>query len=470
MWKKNNVNATAIVLKVIYDDADAKHKGQAVNSVANNKLLCVYVGDDCYKEMKEHAGHIPDLLEDLHDNGVEVVGLHIPIQFVAGGDFKLLCSWLGLAGGNSKHGCACCETPQDVWHLSMENLLQHFQQRGQQGIPSRNTGRQYKLSHHPLDDPYNCPACGEQVTPDTQPKVFPSESARLKWQQLHFGTCNFCIPYLTWLPAENFIFDILHAVLRIVPVLWRHTVSKHLTEEQLRSVCQFFFDATGVQLNSKSAGQSASGKDNGSGGRDCWPGEVCYAVMDNYEAVLNETYTEDQSEERLRDAEAVWQAFIKLAAELHAGCDENSPDAIEEHAVEVETLAEDVRTAFLKVASLREVTVYMHVLVHHASTTIRRWGSLSKFSSQGVEATHQVTKFVARYRAQRKARSVHKTVVIRTTLRQKAEEVPVINHRSSLVRMCGGRSQKQFQQHQQGKRRVGAKCTKPEIKARRLSM
>ena len=76
---------------MIYDhDKEAQHNGQAVNNIANNKILSFYVGDDCYKEMMEQAGDIPEKLGVIGRDGVEVHGIHVGIRFVAGGDYKLL--------------------------------------------------------------------------------------------------------------------------------------------------------------------------------------------------------------------------------------------------------------------------------------------------------------------------------------------------------------------------------------------
>ena len=78
LWKKGReVNVTALVPKIIYDDtAGTRLAGHTVNSVANNKLLCLYVGDDCYSNMKEYVGDIPEKLRLIAEEGVTVDGVH----------------------------------------------------------------------------------------------------------------------------------------------------------------------------------------------------------------------------------------------------------------------------------------------------------------------------------------------------------------------------------------------------------
>ena len=80
------------------------------------------------------------------------------------------------------------------------------------------------------------------------------------WQRDHKRVMHQCAPYLPWLPADHLTFDILHAVLRIVPVLWRHTIANHLDDAQHQTTCPRFEEKTGIQLSSQSAGQSRSGR------------------------------------------------------------------------------------------------------------------------------------------------------------------------------------------------------------------
>ena len=468
LWKKGQVNATALVLKIIYDDtAGTRLAGHTVNSVANNKLLCLYVGDDCYSNMKEYAGDIPEKLRLIAEEGVTVDGVHSTVKFLGGGDSKLLCSWLGLAGGASNFGCFTCETHAELWHLSFAELKEKL--RGADDadnpdpIPYRDTDRQADMSHVPRAVTFTCPCCNKDIHPNEQPTQFRDSRQRQAWQQLHLGTMHFCNPFFGWLPADRFVMDILHLVLRVVPVLFKHTVSSQLDPEQLEDVCRMFSDRTGVHISCGGAGQSAKGTKEERNPTECWSGEVCYTLMDDIMRVMEDAYLDQlQADEdplklqRYHASVEVWRAFICILAAIHEGCDDTDQASIEAHADEVEGLAEVFRQRYLQIASTRQVTVYMHHLWHHAATHIRRWGSLNKLSSQGTEAVHQVVKFVGRHRSDHKKSNVTRTCMTRVAAKQQVMDDPVVAQKLPK-RSWNNMSEKVFLKHNALKQECGAK-------------
>ena len=417
--------------------------------------------------MREHAGEIPAKLKAVADNGVIVDGVHADVKFLGGGDSKLLNAWLGLSGGSSNHGCFSCETHKQYWHLSYEELKQHFRtdeyDEDPDPIPYRDTDKQLRLSHVPQATAYTCCCCGDTINPNDQPRQFRDDKQRQEWQRRHLGTMYHCEPFFSWMPVDRFIMDVLHAVLRVVPALFRHTVSSQLTQDQLDDVCALFSDESTVHISCSGAGQSARGSKEERNATECWSGEVCYAVMDNVGKLLSDTYLgqlnaqdDPMKMQKYEASQKVWNAFICLLACIHAGCDDEDDAAIQLHADEVESLAETFRQCFLKVATTGQVTVYMHHLWHHASNTIRKYGSLGKLSSQGTEAVHQVVKFVGRHRSDKKKEHVTCTVMRRIAAKQQCMNDPVVAQNKGK-RTWRNMSELTFRKHEDAKMQAGAK-------------
>lgn len=97
-------------------------------------------------------------------------------------------------------------------------------------------------------------------------------------------------------------------------------------------------------------------------------------------------------------AEAVYYVYASPAAKL------------------LRELAEDFIDAFIDIAGPEKGTVYMHWMLCHVEKAVREYGSLLKFSCQGLEAIHGLLKYVTHQHANRSAKHTCGTSLTRINL------------------------------------------------------
>ena len=110
-------------------------------------------------------------------------------------------------------------------------------------------------------------------------------------------------------------------------------------------------------------------------------------------------------------AEDAWDSFFTFNEKLVSGCNDNDPENIKRHSEELRQLAEDFVNKFKKTASSQKVPPYMHMMACDIPRMVLLHGSLTKYSSQGVERLHQWVKFITAYRSDRQHKNVATTVI-----------------------------------------------------------
>ena len=461
VWKSLKVNGTTVCMKVIYNDKqDGKKKEHGgVNCVQNQRAIGFYLGDDCLKDLKLNApADLPDKLEQLQRGGIQVDGVNIKIHLVLGGDLKFITALLGLAGNAALFPCPFCichknllgKTIAELSAYTKEAYYTKADQQKQQlrkeleelqasGMPKsklrglaakirtqirdleraapevylgpRTMEQQQRLAH--VVDCDCCPGvgCGQAVRgADAAPER--TEADRILQQQYHFSSVEKAGPYLTCIAVEDIITDVLHIILRIVPVIYRATVSRRVDKTELQSISQWVFDTHRVIVSSETAVQSATGA-VGAVGNESWPGETCDKIMQIHEEILAMVHKPES--DNLQDALDVWGSFIDYNDCLLRGCDDNDPESVKAYAQALQDLAEDFNAKYLAAASNARCTPYIHVIKVDVPRQALRHGSLVKFSCQGLERLHQWVHFISTFRCNRHHATAPTTIISKIT-------------------------------------------------------
>eukprot|EP00873_Tetraselmis_striata_P013373 jgi/Tetstr1/433637/TSEL_000008.t1 len=380
LFKNPRTNSTSGVAKCIYDDSSLTDESQKVNSVNNHVLLTFFLRDDCWTDLQLHASHIPDDLKQLQREGVHVNGKHYNIKVLAGGDMKILSGLLGHCGCSSLFPCIYCIVGS---HAERAMTLQQWEAAG---ISMRDMEELVQLTHTVMGS--RCPStkCKDRDVTASSAELADegmSVSRRQQLQQLHYGMCRGRAPYLVLSHILDYIVDILHLMLRVVPQIFKFTVSKHCDAAKQLELVKWVEEHLKVKLSSSKAGQSATGKAKIDLSAESWPGETCQVLMDNYVAILQKAIPLWRSRHKhlYINAKKVWDLFFELYYMVTHGCDDKDEAAVQQHATEVEEVGNKMLTAFLQVANQQDVTVYIHVSAVHLGQMIRRHGSLGKWCS-----------------------------------------------------------------------------------------
>ena len=131
--------------------------------------------------------------------------------------------------------------------------------------------------------------------------------------------------------------------------------------------------------------------------------------------------------------------MILFKDEAANGCYDNCGESKRDHANRVLILAEGMVGSYRQIAGADAVTPYMHVMLAHVYDMILRRGSLTKYSSQGVEAIHQPIKKDALL-SNRK--DTVKTVLAKSSLRSEAQDARVVHRRKDKENKAGGHQSK----------------------------
>ena len=439
VWKSMKVNGTTMVLKVLYDDKNTDGKkiiGDGVNTVQNQRAIGFYLGDDTLAQIREHAPDLPQKLAKLADEGITVNVAQVNIRLLLGGDLKFINSMLGLQTNSATFPCPFCITHHDLLHLTLEELKKKKEEYERQ-LPAlkakhlalmasgrriakkdlpvapvtylgpRTNDMQLQLGH--VEASECCPGhgCWKTIDPETD-QAPEAKDALARLQQLHFSTKYGLGLVSTSIALQDVIIDVLHVVLRIVPAIYRATVSAHIDKTQCADISQWIFDVHRVIVSASTAVQSATGQE-GSVGNECWPGRVCDKLMTIYEDVLDMVH--EVGGQTHQECMKVWDAFFLFNEELVKGCRDQDPDDVERHAARLQSLAEAFVDHFRCVASGPKVTPYMHCMMADIPRLVREHGGLVKYSSQGVERLHQWIHFITQFRSNRHHDDVGGTVL-----------------------------------------------------------
>eukprot|EP00873_Tetraselmis_striata_P042667 jgi/Tetstr1/462931/TSEL_007879.t1 len=433
IFKNPRTNSTSGVAKCIYDDSSLTDESQKVNSVNNHVLLTFFLRDDCWTDLQLHASHIPDDLKQLQREGVHVNGKHYNIKVLAGGDMKILSGLLGHCGCSSLFPCIYCILGS---HAERAMTLQQWEASG---ITMRDMEELVQLTHTVMGSRCSSTKCKDRDVTASSAGLTDegmSVSKRQQLQQLHYGMCMGRAPYLVLSHILDYIVDILHLMLRVVPQIFKFTVSKYCDAAKQLELVKWVEEHLKVKLSSSKAGQSATSKAKIDLSAESWPGETCQVLMDNYVAILQKAIPlwRSRHKQLYINAKKVWDLFFELYYLVTHGCDDKDEAAVQQHATEVEEVGNKMLTAFLQVANQQDVTVYIHVSAVHLGQMIRRHGSLGKWCSQGLEALHQWVHFFGRHRCNKQKEHAAKTITQAIHMRALSARTRVITKKGAAMR------------------------------------
>ncbi len=104
IFRAKNTNATAMVLKPIYDN---NHMIEEDKNLVNNRfnlvLVALYKKDYSYQNLCNHAAYAARQIETIREQGVN--GKQWQIKMPIGGDMKILPTMMGRCGCNSEWPC-----------------------------------------------------------------------------------------------------------------------------------------------------------------------------------------------------------------------------------------------------------------------------------------------------------------------------------------------------------------------------
>ena len=245
---------------------------------------------------------------------------------------KFINSMCGLQNNSATFPCPFCICHHSLLHKSLAELIK-IKQDYDNNLPSlkrkhlavrrkinkahvtylgpRSNDQQLVLAHIEATD--DCPGhfCWQAIGPNE--KVAEGKAAYDRHCQFHFSTkpeLGLLSKSIAW---KDIIIDVLHIVLRVVPAIYRATVSAHIDKTQCGDLSQWIFDVHGVVVSSSTSVQSATGKE-GSIGNECWHGRVCDKIMQVYEEILDQVHAKG-SANHLAGC-VVWDAFWLFYEEL----------------------------------------------------------------------------------------------------------------------------------------------------------
>ncbi len=127
---------------------------------------------------------------------------------------------------------------------------------------------QMQLAH--LEACECCPGdkCWKTINPDDEGELV--GEADTQHHQHHFSKAPRVGLFFLCIKLEDVIIDALHVVLRVIPAIYRATVTAHVDQAERQSILQWIFDTHRVIVSSNTAVQSATGRE-ATIGTECWP-------------------------------------------------------------------------------------------------------------------------------------------------------------------------------------------------------
>jgi hypothetical protein len=220
------------------------------------------------------------LLNDyLYFSAAVYLGFGFALRALFAGDLKFLSGIIGLNGCSSAHPCIYCKVKKALLHLKVSERFETGRTHSVDKMAPRTLEEQIQLAHTPPEKPahepsvescgcqsgascasgcvddgcpsYCCPACEKKIGPDhKEPNRLPlpgktkpgpddyGVTMRRTVNQKHYGTM---LKPLLGLQIQSYIFDILHCKLRVIPQIFKWTVTQNVDAEKLDKVCDKCF-------------------------------------------------------------------------------------------------------------------------------------------------------------------------------------------------------------------------------------
>lgn len=155
---------------------------------------------------------------------------------------------------------------------------------------------------------------------------------------------------------------------------------------------QWAYDKWKIILSSDVKVKSKSSTKTVHSGNESWEGHTCDILLWHYDKLLDRAFQDSTRPSDLEEAKTIWQSFSVFLTAALKGCDDEDKADCERHGAELRELAEEFVDNFTAAAGPESATVYMHEMLCHIEDTVSEYGSLAKFSSQAIEAWHQIMK------------------------------------------------------------------------------
>lgn len=321
------------------------NEGPAALSVFGNHPLAII-------QISENYDSIAQALSDLVNEAstlqsIELNGNTHSIEYFLGGDMKFLATVCGIQAANSTFSCVWCKCPAaDRWDMSKDWSV--------------------------FD-----PSKGGRTVSEIERNIKLSKPKR-------FGCCN--SPIFKFIPIDHVIIDLLHLFLRVADLLINLFIedirradgianattldrNKHrnlaVYETFLKEQCQIYFK----WYNNTSDARKIQWRD--------LSGPEKIRLFMNID--FPKFFPTLPNASTLQD---IWKEFWRLINELsNEDCDSHE-------------LQSDVMNwvkKFLTVYQTKNITPYVHCLAYHVPEFIAKYGTLSRFSQQGLEKLNDVT-------------------------------------------------------------------------------
>eukprot|EP00873_Tetraselmis_striata_P008503 jgi/Tetstr1/428767/TSEL_018755.t1 len=187
------------------------------------------------------------------------------------------------------------------------------------GIRMRDTYELEKLTHTVMGS--RCPSgeCTDKNvnidSPELTTKGMSAQRRRLQ-QQLHWGMCRGRSPhpYIKLAHILDCVVDIPHLMLRVIPQIFKFTVSKHCDAAKLQHLVLWIEKQINLKLTENKSGQSKTCTRKIDMSAESWPGDTCQVLLDNFVDILHRAIPLWQGRDMrsYHDAVKVWEVFFCL--------------------------------------------------------------------------------------------------------------------------------------------------------------
>lgn len=325
-------------------------------SSEGNCLSAIFQDSEGYEALTKHLADVKAAMEQSEE--VSVGGHTYKVSYYLGGDYKFLLCVLGIDSASCTHSCIYCTCPSSSFHTS-DSL-------------SNTAGSEPKC--RTVADIEACaklPKKSKKKFNCSNPPIFPSISiSHVVIDNLHlFLRIADTLINLLILDARRL--DAIDS-LRTIPEFDRlkYTYCSHL-EKCFRDVgvvgFQFYVGRDSKKLK--------------------WPTLSGPQKHRLFSKVCVSEILPELDPLRLQRIEHLWSTFYEIIGQLGGKISPLSENGV----VCFRAKVTEWFQMFLKVYQKRHVTPYIHVLVAHVPDLLARFGSIGRFTQQGLEKLNDVT-------------------------------------------------------------------------------
>ncbi|MCG7867336.1 MAG: hypothetical protein JAY74_13350 [Candidatus Thiodiazotropha taylori] len=315
----------------------------------NQRVLAVVKCEENYENLEKSCQPIFEEINKLAKEGISIENKAVKIEFFVGGDMKFLQLLLGLNSSIAEYACPWCVVSKH--------------DRGNITFP---------MDHYHKAE-FRRTTAGLKTASSSASK---------------YGSKN---PPLVDIEVDHFVADELHLMMRISEVLLRNLIDDALSKDNLAKVLGNPTDNVTLLVNAiQSCGVSFRTWKSKSGELE-WSslsGNDLKKLLKNLPDKLIFCLNNDTSD----DVRHLWKDFSilynKISNKVLADTPEEIFELVKKFIRSFISIGQKGREGYLPV----NVTPYMHCLTYHVPYFVKMYGSLFKFSGQGVEKTNDIIK------------------------------------------------------------------------------